>query len=100
MNPITSKKTSLDLDIGDTRNLFRERHRRILVAGLLFIVAAYPGKLGEVTRLAVFDAYTQVSVFVAATLLFFFGLERSFKIDVGNVDTKMCWSRIFEKLLS
>ena len=88
MNPVTSKKTALDFDIGDPENLFRERYRRILAAGLLFIVAAYPGKLGEVTRLAVFDAYTQVSVFVAATLLFFFGLERSFKIDVGKVMEK------------
>ena len=88
MNPITSKKTSLDLDIGDTRNIFRERYHRILVAGLLFIAAVYPGKLGEITRLSVFDAYTQVSVFVAATLLFFFGLEHSFKIDVGKIMEK------------
>ena len=71
MNPITSKKTSLDLDIGDTGNLFKERYRRIIAAGLLFIAAVYPGELGEVTRLSIFDAYTQVSVFVAATLLFF-----------------------------
>ena len=88
MNPITSKKTSLDLDISDTGNIFRERYRRILVAGLLFIAAVYPGKLGEITRLSVFDAYTQVSVFVAATLLFFFGLEHSFKIDVGKIMEK------------
>ena len=85
MNPITSKKTSLDLDIGDTENLFKERYRRIIAAGLLFIAAVYPGELGEVTRLSIFDAYTQVSVFVAATLLFFFGLERFFNIDVGKV---------------
>ena len=88
MSPITSKKTSLGLDIGDTGNIFRERYRRILVAGLLFLASVYPGKLGEITRLSVFDAYTQVSVFVAATLLFFFGLEYSFKIDVGKIMEK------------
>ena len=88
MSPITSKKISLDLDIGDTGNIFRERYRRILVAGLLFLASVYPGKLGEITRLSVFDAYTQVSVFVAATLLFFFGLEYSFKIDVGKIMEK------------
>ena len=88
MNPVTSKKTSLDLDIGDTENLFKERYRRIIAIGLLFIAAIYPGELGEVTRLSIFDAYTQVSVFVAATLLFFFSLERFFKIDVGKVMEK------------
>ena len=88
MNPITSKKTSLDLDIGDTRNIFRERYRRILVAGLLFIAAVYPGKLGEITRLSVFDAYTQVSVFVAATLLFF---------SVWNILSKLMSVKLWRK---
>ncbi|MED6306004.1 MAG: putative manganese transporter [Candidatus Thermoplasmatota archaeon] len=88
MSPITSKKTVVDLDIDDAQNLFRERYHRILVAGLLFIAAIYPGKLGEITRFSVFDAYTQVSAFVAATLLFFFSLEHFFKIDVGKVMEK------------
>ena len=88
MSPITSKKTVVDLDIDDAQNLFRERYHRMLVAGLLFIAAIYPGKLGEITRFSVFDAYTQVSAFVAATLLFFFSLEHFFKIDVGKVMEK------------
>ena len=88
MSPITSKKTVVDLDIDDAQNLFRERYHRILVAVLLFVAAIYPGKLGEITRFSVFDAYTQVSAFVAATLLFFFSLEHFFKIDVGKVMEK------------
>lgn len=88
MSPVTSKKTSLDFNVDGIGNLFRERYRRILVSVLLFFATVFPGELGEVTRLAVFDAYTQVSVFVAATLLIFFGLEHFFKIDVGKVMEK------------
>ena len=55
---------------------------------MLLIFSVYPGELGEVTRLAVFDAYTQVSVFVATTLIIFFSLEHFFKIDVGKVMEK------------
>ncbi|OIR21481.1 MAG: hypothetical protein BET99_03260 [Marine Group III euryarchaeote CG-Epi2] len=88
MSPVTSKKTSLDFNIDGIGNLFRERYRRLLVSFLLLIASVFPGELGDVTRFAVFDAYTQVSVFVAATLLFFFGLEHFFKVDVGKVMEK------------
>ncbi len=88
MSPVTSKKTSLDFNVDGIGNLFRERYRRLIVSFLLLIASVFPGKLGEVTRFAVFDAYTQVSVFVAATLLFFFGLEHFFKVDVGKVMEK------------
>ena len=88
MSPITSKKTALDFNVDGIGNLFRERYRRIIVSFLLLVATVFPGELGNVTRLAVFDAYTQVSVFVAATLLFFFGLEHFFKIDVGKVMEK------------
>ena len=88
MSPITSKKTTLDFNVDGIGNLFRERYRRIIVSFLLLVATVFPGELGNVTRLAVFDAYTQVSVFVAATLLFFFGLEHFFKIDVGKVMEK------------
>ncbi|MFL2945275.1 MAG: putative manganese transporter [Candidatus Poseidoniales archaeon] len=88
MSPITSKKTSLDFNVDGIGNLFRERYRRLIVSFLLLIASVFPGELGEVTRFAVFDAYTQVSVFVAATLLFFFGLEHFFKVDVGKVMEK------------
>ena len=88
MSPITSKKTTLDFNVDGIGNLFRERYRRIIVSFLLLVATVFPGELGNVTRLAVFDAYTQVSVFVAGTLLFFFGLEHFFKIDVGKVMEK------------
>ncbi len=88
MSPVTSKKTSLDFNVDGIGNLFRERYRRLIVSFLLLIASVFPGELGEVTRFAVFDAYTQVSVFVAATLLFFFGLEHFFKVDVGKVMEK------------
>ncbi len=88
MSPITSKKTSLNLDISGPGEILRERYHRILIVSLLFIAAAYPGDLGEITRLSAFDAYIQVSAFVAATLLFFFSLEHFFKIDVGKVMEK------------
>ena len=88
MSPITSKKTALDFNVDGIGNLFRERYRRIIVSFLLLVATVFPGELGNVTRLAVFDAYTQVSVFVVATLLFFFGLEHFFKIDVGKVMEK------------
>ncbi len=88
MSPVTSKKTSLDFNVDGIGNLFRERYRRLIVSFLLLIASVFPGELGEITRFAVFDAYTQVSVFVAATLLFFFGLEHFFKVDVGKVMEK------------
>jgi len=88
VSPITSKKTALDFNVDGIGNLFRERYRRIIVSFLLLVATVFPGELGNVTRFAVFDAYTQVSVFVAATLLFFFGLEHFFKIDVGKVMEK------------
>jgi len=88
VSPITSKKTALDFNVDGIGNLFRERYRRIIVSFLLLFATVFPGELGNVTRFAIFDAYTQVSVFVAATLLFFFGLEHFFKIDVGKVMEK------------
>ena len=56
MSPITSKKTSLDFSIESMGDLMRMRYRRILASFLLLIFSVYPGDLGEVTRLAVFDA--------------------------------------------
>ena len=63
--------------------LWNVRHRRLAVLLVLVIYSLFPGKLGEITRLSLFDAYIQVTVFVAATLLLFFSLEHFFKIDVG-----------------
>ena len=63
--------------------LWNVRHRRLAVLLVLVIYSLFPGKLGEITRLSLFDAYIQVTVFVAATLLIFFSLEHFFRIDVG-----------------
>ena len=63
--------------------LWNVRHRRLAILLVLVIYTIFPGRLGEITRLSLFDAYIQVTVFVAATLLLFFSLEHFFKIDIG-----------------
>lgn len=59
------------------------RPKRLIVLVILAILTIAPGQLGEVTRQMMTDAYTQVSVFVAATLLIFYGAERLFNFDLG-----------------
>jgi len=59
------------------------RRRRLIVALIFLGLAVAPGHLGELTRSLMMDAYVQVSVFVAATLLLFYGAERLFKFDIG-----------------
>jgi hypothetical protein len=50
------------------KNIFYEvRYFRIFTLILLLILTIFPGELGEITRISIFDAYTQVSVFVAFT---------------------------------
>ena len=61
------------------------RRRRLLVAAVLAFAAIAPGVLGEVTRENLIDAYVGVSVFVAATLLLFYGAERVFRFDIRTV---------------
>ncbi|MDR6263839.1 hypothetical protein GGE09_000817 [Roseobacter sp. N2S] len=60
------------------------RTNRMLLALLLLAFAAMPGTLGEVTRGALEDAYVGVAVFVAATLLLFYGAEKAFGFDIGT----------------
>ena len=60
------------------------RPRRLLVAIALLALAAMPGQLGSLTRALMTDAFVQVSVFVAATLLIFYGAERLFRFDIGD----------------
>ena len=64
-------------------DLWKTRHRRIDILIILLVYSVFPGDLGEVTRTSLFDAYIQVTVFVAATLLLFFSLEHFYKIDIG-----------------
>lgn len=60
------------------------RGRRLFVAGALLALALVPGDLGALTRGLMTDAYVQVSAFVAATLLLFYGAERVFRFDLGR----------------
>ena len=60
------------------------RPRRLIVAFGLLALALAPGGLGSLTRGLMVDAYVQVSAFVAATLLLFYGAERVFKFDIGQ----------------
>lgn len=68
----------------DIRRIGPFRPRRLLIALFLLGLAIAPGVLGELTRGLMVDAYTQVSVFVAATFLLFYGAERVFKFDIGE----------------
>ena len=60
------------------------RSKRLLVALAFLVLALAPGELGQLTRRLMTDAYVQVSVFVAATLLLFYGAERLFHFDIGE----------------
>ncbi|MBV0911358.1 putative manganese transporter [Anianabacter salinae] len=68
------------------------RSRRLLVALIFAGLAMAPGELGSLTRSLMTDAYVQVSVFVAATLLLFYGAERVFGFDIGrSLSTAKGW---------
>ncbi len=60
------------------------RSKRLFIAAALLLAALAPGDLGAVTRELMVDAYLGVSVFVAATLLLFYGSERVFRFDIGE----------------
>ncbi len=60
------------------------RTKRLAVIVVMLSLAAMPGDLGTLTRQLMTDAYTQVSAFVALTLLMFYGAERVFKFDIGT----------------
>lgn len=59
------------------------RPKRLGFAAVLIALALAPGELGALTRTMMQDAFVQVSAFVAATLLLFYGLERLFRFDLG-----------------
>ena len=60
------------------------RPGRLIVALLLLAFALVPGAFGALTREMMVDAYVQVSAFVAATLLLFYGSERVFSYNIGD----------------
>ena len=75
-----------ELSLTNTRTAVRYgpiRPRRLLVALILVALAVFPGDLGALTRSLMTDAFVQVSVFVAATLLLFYGAERLFRFNIG-----------------
>ncbi|MBH69254.1 MAG: hypothetical protein CMM58_12945 [Rhodospirillaceae bacterium] len=55
----------------------------VLMAG--WGVGVLTGELADLVFGSISDAYIQVSTFVAATLLLFYGIEKIFKIDAGEV---------------
>ncbi len=56
----------------------------VVIAATLITLAVFPSDLGDLTRSLITDAFVQVSVFVAATLLLFYGAERVFRFDIGQ----------------
>lgn len=60
------------------------RPRRWFVVALMVGFAAVPGAFGALTRQLMTDAFVQVSSFVAATLLLFYGAERVFGFRIGS----------------
>jgi hypothetical protein len=62
----------------------RVRPTRLAIAAGMAALALAPGFLGDLTRGLMVDAFVQVSVFVAATLLIFYGAERLFGFDMGR----------------
>lgn len=70
------------------------RSNRLLLAVFLLGLAAAPGELGEITRGSLEDAYIAVSVFVAATLLLFYGAEKALGFDIKQVFRKARFTQI------
>jgi len=83
LSSVISDSLLLNLSRENLIDLWKARHRRIGLFIVLLVYSIFPGDLGEVTRTSLFDAYIQVTVFVAATLLLFFSLEHFYKIDIG-----------------
>ncbi|MGR3662718.1 MAG: putative manganese transporter [Paracoccaceae bacterium] len=82
MHPSSNAALSKPFEAKDKIGPFRMKR---LVVILIFLgLTLSPGELGSLTRQLIIDAYTQVSVFVAATLLLFYGAERLFKFDIGQ----------------
>lgn len=83
MSSVNSDSLLLHFSRENLIELWNTRHRRLGILSILLVYSFFPGDLGEVTRTSLFDAYIQVTVFVAATLLLFFSLEHFYKIDIG-----------------
>lgn len=71
-------------EFADAAKLGPFRPKRLLIVLLLVALALLPSEIGAITRGLLVDAYTQVSAFVAATLLLFYGVEKLFRFDIGS----------------
>lgn len=80
-SPMMDASATTPFVASDKFGPFRLKRLAVLLAFLGLGVA--PGELGDLTRNLMMDAYVQVSVFVAATLLLFYGTERLFNFDIG-----------------
>lgn len=73
-----------DISLPKPLRLLLPNPKRALIAGALLLLAIAPGSLGELTRSLMTDAFFQVSAFVAATLMLFYGAERLFNFNIGS----------------
>lgn len=76
--------SSLGLGRWMTILLRQLRPWRAVIAVALAVVVLMPGSLGETTRQLLIDAYLQVSVFVAAALMLFYGAEHLLNFKIAN----------------
>jgi len=84
MHSASSVRAPLSAPFEATDTLGPFRIKRLAVVIIMLVLAAMPGHLGALTRQLMTDAYTQVSVFVALTLMLFYGAEWLFKFDIGH----------------
>ena len=77
-NDLTSKSEKYQGDSFVRNNL----HVRFIVVISIIFAAFYPSDLRDITITALEDAYLGVTVFVALTLLVFYGAESFYNIDL------------------
>jgi hypothetical protein len=70
------------------------RFKRAIIALAFVALALAPAPLGALTREQMTDAFTQVSAFVAATLLLFYGAERVFRFSMGETLKGARWMQV------
>ncbi len=79
-----SSRLSIPRPVDPTDRVGPFRVKRLVTAVVLLTLAAAPGELGLLTRELMTDAYLQVTAFVAATLILFYGMEEIFGFDLGS----------------